>query len=295
MTNEPDLDPNTLATFGVLDAEQPPSSVKEAIMAKSAEIVRPMLEPALALDVFGRCVDGLAGLLNTISTDQWTRPVAAYDWRVHELVAHLAAVERYTARVLSLDTTFDDGDTRDHLGVGPAMRAQLLVGNGSATAAAWSKQALDTVVRLRRGEGLTEGLLQFHVWSFTFESLLVARSFEIWTHSDDIRRALGQPVDAPAPADLRTMSIASVNSLELLVPLLSKRPAMPSTRVVLTGPGGGTFDLGRGDRQLTVVTGVVDYCRLAARRETIETIEFDIEGDEELARDLVKACQAVAV
>jgi uncharacterized protein (TIGR03083 family) len=295
MTPEPDLDPTIVAAFGLLDAERPPVSVKDAILEKSAATVRPMMEPAPALDVFGRCVDALSTILGSIPTDGWNRPVDAYEWTVHELVAHLATVERYTAGVLSLNTPLEDGDVRDHLGIGPAMRADLLDGTGSATAEVWSQQAHDTVARLRRGEGSTDGLLQFHIWPFNYESLLIARSFEIWTHGDDIRRALGRGVESPAHADLRTMSIASVNSLELLVPLMSNRPTMPSTRVVLTGPGGGTFDLGRGERQLTVVAGVVDYCRLAARRATLETIDFNIEGDEQLAHDLVKASQAVSL
>ena len=60
-----------------------------------------------------------------------------------------------------------------------------------------------------------------------------------------------------------------------------------TVRIVLTGPGGGTWDqaleLGEapGDPEATVVLDVVDYCRLAARRvDAPISSHAVIDGDE---------------
>ena len=86
----------------------------------------------------------------------------------------------------------------------------------------------------------------------------------------------------------------SVGTLPLLVPTeLVKGPA----RIVLTGPGGGTFDLdGPGTvRTVTLVADIVDYCRTAARRIDIEELPKIVEGDRDQAHALLTAARVLAV
>ena len=69
-----------------------------------------------------------------------------------------------------------------------------------------------------------------------------------------------------------------------------------TARIVLTGPGGGTWDtalgLGEtpGEPDATLVLDVVDYCRLAARRLAPDEVRFTAEGDEVLARQMLERC-----
>jgi hypothetical protein len=66
-----------------------------------------------------------------------------------------------------------------------------------------------------------------------------------------------------------------------------------TARIVLTGPGGGTWDqplgLGEtaGEPDTTLVLDVVDYCRLAARRLTPDDVTVTVEGDAALARQVL--------
>jgi hypothetical protein len=135
-------------------------------------------------------------------------------------------------------------------------------------------------------------------------TLFVVRAFELWTHADDVRRAVGRPLDQPPPAALRTMADRAVRGLPGLLLLSGVEPPPVPVRVVLTGQGGRTWDIdldlsGRPDAELgapatTVVCDIVDYCRLASRRIAVDELDVDVLGDRGLGRQLLVAAQAIA-
>ena len=71
-------------------------------------------------------------------------------------------------------------------------------------------------------------------------------------------------------------------------------------RVVLTGDGGGDWVIGaRTDAppvhpDVTITADVLDFCLLTAERITPAEMEYSVEGDPGLARDLVGAAAAFA-
>jgi uncharacterized protein (TIGR03083 family) len=289
-----DVDASIVIALGRIDAEPAPTSVRAAVLRAASDEPRPGMVPMPPLEVLAVCIDDLDDVLSGLDDDDWLQRAAPYDWSVAQLVAHVAAVDRYMSAVLGLAPRTDDPDHRDHLAVGSAYRTSLLRGTTRELHRAWRATAMETLARLRAGDGpAADDVVEFHVWPFTLDTLLVARSFELWTHADDIRRAVGRPVASPPPSALRCMSAASVQSLPLLVPAVAARRVVGGARVVLTGPGGGTFDIGIGQRAVTLVADVVDYCRVVARRAGASAIEVD--GDVALAADLVAAAQAIAM
>jgi uncharacterized protein (TIGR03083 family) len=133
----------------------------------------------------------------------------------------------------------------------------------------------------------------FHYLDTSLSTVLIARVFEIWTHDEDIRRATGRPAVAPDAARLARMSRIAVPSMPLGLALDGAVVAGRTARIVLTGPGGGTWDqaltLGEtaGEPDATLVLDVVDYCRLAARRLDPDDVDVTVEGDAELARQVL--------
>lgn len=298
--HEPAHPTELIELLATLDAEPAPASVRDAVLVGVRRAPHVPVAPMPPLDVFEHCVDALGQVLDEVlddppaAADPFDRRVDAYGWTVAELIHHLVAIERYTRSALGLEPDEGDPDRLDHLAVGRALRAELARRPTSDAIHTWRADALATIDALRAGRGPAPGsVVQLHQWPFGVDSLLIVRSFELWTHADDVRRATGRRLDAPPPAALRAMSTASVQSLPLLASVLAGRQQMPGVRVVLTGAGGGTHDIGDGPRATTVVADVVDYCRLVARR--VDASVFAVEGDPTITEDLVAAAQAFAM
>lgn len=289
------------ALLGESLATTPPAELRDRVLgAATSRSAAPRVTPSTPLEVFEHQVAGLRALLASLEPSEWTADAAPYAWTVHGLVAHLLVIERYTAQQLGFDRAGGYEPDEDHLALGAdEIRHELTRAPGD-TADAWDRSAGATIARLRADPEMDAGQqLIMHGWPFTVGSVLIARGFEVWTHADDIRRAVGRPLTLPSAADLGAMSSFSVASLPLLVPIVDPRVPVGPSRVVLTGAGGGTFDLpgahGEGGRQVTVVADVVDYCRVVARRIAPDELESTIEGDGQLAGALLAAARVFAM
>ncbi|NUO98110.1 MAG: hypothetical protein HOW59_09290, partial [Nonomuraea sp.] len=119
---------------------------------------------------------------------------------------------------------------------------------------------------------------------------MVQRTFETWTHADDIRAATGRTPEPPRGEHVRLIAEFGL----ALLPRALKGPRRDvSATVVLTGPGGGTWTVplspASGRVAALVSAEAVDFCRLMAGRRPPATFPYAAEGDPALARDLVHA------
>ncbi len=288
-------------TVAALDANlraAPPSSLGLRILHEAGSRPPTLAEPSPAVDLLSHQVAALADLLDQLNPHDWRLTAHPYEWTVHGLVAHLAVIEQYTAAVLGLGVDAPLGE--DHLHIGADRIARLLESPPDVTVEDWRLGAERIVEAIRAGQGPTlDTVVSFHQWSISVEGLLIVRAFETWTHADDIRRAAGRQLWTPEASDLRTMSAFSVSTLPFLLADVAP-DALHNARVVLTGDGGGTFNLG--DRaidpegsQFTLVTDVLDYCHRVAGRVEPEDLVFSVEGDLDLARQLLSVASAFAV
>ena len=127
---------------------------------------------------------------------------------------------------------------------------------------------------------------------------LAIRAFELWTHDDDIRVALGRDVEAPSESELAVMSDVAVG---FLPGCLATRgvEARGAARVVLTGGGGGDWMVSLDGREhvmpeVTLTMDVVAYCRLVADRVTPADCGAIVEGDVEFGRQILECAGALA-
>lgn len=295
-----------LAALAETVAVAPPPALRDRVVAEIGRRPRAGAEPATGPDLYRSRVAVLYRLLGELAGEDWSAVVAPYGWTVHRLVAHLVLIEEYTARQLGLtgDAPLPPGEasTGDHLGLGAGQADDLAAGPPDATVERWW-----AAVGLIAGHVGSVGFdpaapVSLHQWPFDAATALVARSFELWTHGDDIRRATGLPLEDVPAAELRTMSSTSVEGLPLLLALqpppngAGPPVVLSPTRLVLTGPGGGTFDLGGpGPWANLLVADVVDYCRVVSRRLAPEALMATREGDERLLASLLVASQAIAM
>lgn len=258
--------------------------------------------PTSRVEAYADQVAALSRLLDRVPADAWDNAVAAYPWRVRDLVAHLVAVEAYTASFLDFEPYDVSPELElDHLAMTEATIERSRALPVDEVVAEWRRLAERSVERLRSfDDQALEAPMPLHGLPFGRTAGAVARAFEIWTHADDIREAIGEPRDEPAPAVLHCMASASVGSLSLAVLGLDEPPGPANAHVVLTGRGGGTWDLvlpgaTPGEPDVTLVADVVDYCRVVARRLDVDDLAMVTEGDADLAVTLLKASQFVAV
>jgi hypothetical protein len=132
--------------------------------------------------------------------------------------------------------------------------------------------------------------------------LLVVRAFELWVHDNDIRRAVGRPPSVPGPPVLHLMSDLAARML----PYAAVRTGLPATDVhlVLTGPGGGTWDVaidpaeggpGPGQEDVAIVTDAVGFCLLAANRVTADDLDLHVTGASGRAAGVLAAASTLAL
>jgi uncharacterized protein (TIGR03083 family) len=288
---------HVVALLGEDVATAPPPSVRQAVLDDVRARGRGRsIDPSSPTEAYVHQAADTAAAFTSVPDDAWSRQASPYEWSLHGLVAHLLQVERYFERTLGVAQGPAQPGEVDHLQLGAAEIEAELQRPPRETLDDWRA----TVARIsaRLGELDLDRSVTFHQWPFSLRSLFVARAFELWTHADDTRRALGQGVVAPHAADAAVMSDTSVRSLSLAIHVVSQHVPDGSARVVLTGDGGGTWDLqlGAGGGELvTIVADVVDYCRLAARRFEPETIPATIDGDRAVALDLLRAATIIAV
>jgi uncharacterized protein (TIGR03083 family) len=133
------------------------------------------------------------------------------------------------------------------------------------------------------------------------DSVLLTRAFEIWTHADDIRRELGRPAVHPEPVTLHRMANMSVTATPIGLEVIGRAHRGKSARVVLTGPGGGSWLIPLGMSEVAepadvvVTLDTVDWCLLVAERIAPDALAYEATGDSSLVPDLVAAASAFAM
>jgi uncharacterized protein (TIGR03083 family) len=288
-----------LGQLAALVADAPPSDLRTDLLSAARTRRAPgasLLEvgEVSSVEAFVRTITALDDLLGELSPGDWAAPTIE-GWTVKGLATHLVAIEEYFGRQLGLWAAPVDVDLEaDHLGMTRELVASWSDRPPAEVLARWRQLTAATTAHLRAlDRSAMRRPFHFHYLDTTLSTVLITRVFEIWTHDEDIRRATGRTPVAPDAERLRRMSRVAVPSMAFALALGGNEAAGRTARIVLTGPGGGTWDqaLGLGEEagepEATLVVDVVDYCRLAARRLDPEQVEVVVEGDAALARQVL--------
>jgi uncharacterized protein (TIGR03083 family) len=171
------------------------------------------------------------------------------------------------------------------------------------------RPAAQTRAEWRRAAGRTLDLIcafgdpgaevAVHGMRLRLGALLVVRAFELWTHDNDIRRATGLPPSVPDASTLRLMTGLAARSLPHGAARTGLREPV-NVRLVLTGPGGGTWEVALGQGlsdpdHVGIVTDAVGFCRLAANRVAPADLDLYVTGDPARAAGVLAAATALAL
>ena len=256
--------------------------------------------PISGLASFQSALGQLDRLLNDLGPMDWSRP-ALRDLDVQGLVGHLIGIERDFADVL--EGTRRPAEAGEHIGsTQPAALAQL--GRPPAeTLQQWRQLVARTLGTL--GPQGPHASASYYGITLPLDEVLVVRAFELWLHHEDVRRATRRPLEAPEPAVLARMVALAMQMLHYGLVRAGRLHPRQSVRLVLTGPGGGTWDVPmdgssvgplRGHRpDNLVVVDAASFCRVVGNRETLGTTAKAVRGDPDLAADLFVGAAELAL
>lgn len=300
-------DDEVLGLLATTVAATPPPALVGRILA-SADRARPAGQPIDALGG-GRRADPAAAYIQTVGElDEVLASVDAdatiqpYGWTAAQLMAHLLEVELYFGRQLGLwEHHVDESLENDHLAMTAAAVGAATVDDFTELVGRWRRVSSDIG---RHVGALDDARLQqrvkFHMLDSRLSTVLVVRVFEVWTHTEDLCRASRRRPPTLDAARLRLMTEAAVGAIPLGMLLAGIDRGAHTARVVLTGPGGGTWNqplqigLEPGDPTVTIVAGAVDFCRLAAQRIRPDDLAAEVEGPLELAADVLRGASVFA-
>lgn len=290
---EPDLD--------VLPAGLRDRVLGASWQARSAGRSMPDVAVISPDEAFSRTADALDGTLGSLAQEVWHRPVLR-GLNVQCLIGHLIGVERDLGLSLAGDLEVARADHAES--TWPAAIAQA--GRPfDETRTDWRRAANRTLELVRARDNLTDEVA-LHGLRLPLGALLIARAFELWTHDEDIRRVAGLPLTEPDPPTLRLMTELAAGLLPHAVTRMGQHePA--SVHLVLTGPGGGTWDVAVGEEAavvtsdrpasaaVSVIADAVGFCRLVANRTGPAELRPQLTGDPRRIAGILAAASSLAL
>jgi uncharacterized protein (TIGR03083 family) len=282
------------------DAVDAAAGLRERVVGAATSARRPgqEIDPPSRIsgaEVFARIVERLGNLLGALAPDEWARPTPHYD-ALQLLVGHLVGVE--DAFLTVLDGGADPVAGSDHRAMTEGAIAAQRHRDPARTLADWRDRTTRSVALVRATDAATP--VGFYGTTMPLDDLLVARAFEMWTHEEDVRRATGREVEAPDPETLARMVGLAIRLLPLGTALAGRDQPDRTARLVLTGPGGGTWDVnldGSTEPRAADARVVVDaawFCRVVGDRADGSRAGALVDGAAAVATDLLVGASALA-
>ena len=276
-------------------AAAPPADLRAMVMQR-ALVSRPAGQsvertvPCPPAEGFERTIADLYELLRSLTEAEWNAPAHDEHGRVRDLVAHLVGVERLSVRWLDPDDQMPI--VLDHVAATRPVVAELAELPVDHLLDAWHEAV--RAVAAAAAANQPDRRVTFHDISTDVAGFLITRTFELWAHAMDISLATGRPMLELDPERMLTLSDRLMGAVPQALAYRGTAAPQRTVRFVLTGPGGGCYDVALhageapGAPAVTIVADTLELCRVAARRLRPAELAKTIEGDRRLA-DLVLA------
>jgi uncharacterized protein (TIGR03083 family) len=256
------------------------------------------------IDVWWRAVDDFLGLLEEVPAEQWSTPTDLAGWDVRAVASHTAHLESILAG--APEESAEVGEPPHITGlmglyteIGVVNRREaspdeIINEIRSATTARHTALLADPPTD---GSAKPEAIFGGVPWDW--ETLLRNRPLDIWTHEQDVRRAIGRPGNLDSPPAQHTADYL----IEAFGYVLAKKVGAPAGTVAVlavegSAPAAYTVnDIGRGERlpeiptdaDVTLTMDRESFIVLAGGRRAPAPGAVRIEGDQELGQRVVAA------
>jgi uncharacterized protein (TIGR03083 family) len=284
---DPDISPELGALLDSINEQPPSTDVADVVRAALAARAALPLQPAPGGDevaAFGRAVDDVRRTLGSLAEAHWALP-AVNGLTVGELVGHLIGTQQAMAAELGLSASTSHSDDHIEMTRHAVDAARSMTPMEAADAFANASRVVTRHLATLSPDGLSAPA-RFGPVTADVRFLLIGRVFELWTHDNDLRAAVGMPRVEPDRERLWMMTRAAMPFVRLL--------SNPALRVVLTGPGGGVWPA-EGDEVGEVVADSAAFCRRIANRISVRDVRAEVSGDAGAANAMLEAIAALAL
>ena len=298
-----------------LVVEAPPDWLRSSVFANALTRRRakqPLraTQPTGPVAGFIATIDQFRNLLKGLDPRDWVRPLLSVGpgadtvdgWTIKDLVSHLIAIESYFGAAIGLAPwVAPEGTEADHRAMTMATIAEMHGHSYEVVFRTWNERVEALRARL---EVLTVGELsqrtRLHSLHLPLHQILTIRTFEVWTHVEDVARTIGLPPPGLDEGRLPAMTAFAVGLVPFGLALNQLPHSGKTARIVLTGIGGGAFDQAlawgehAGEPDVVLIADAVDFCRLAAKRLFPCELRHQGEGEVGLVADILVGCAVLA-
>lgn len=238
--------------------------------------------------------NALAGLLETIPDQEWTRPTQFKGWTINDVVIHLHAGDLLAATSVKDAAAF----AAMHAEI-RAKRASGLSGieenrqrigpvGGQALLRRWRAQLGELCTLLAAKD--PDARLKWAGPDMGVRMFTTARQMEVWAHGQEIYDILGQ--DRVATDRLKSIAVIGVRTYGWTfanrgVPVPGEPPY-----VALTGPSGDTWEWNPPSRDNAVTGSALEFCQVVTQVRNIADTQLQVTG--EPARHWMEVAQCFA-
>jgi uncharacterized protein (TIGR03083 family) len=286
----------TAAWLGASEAMAAPASLRADVLAR-ARARRSV--PDAAARTYLASTERLGETFRALTSDKYGDPTPN-GLGARDLVVHLAAQESMLAQAIDRtvvpDIDASDIDVRTDAFIERYRDATL-----DEVTRIW-RSSVDEVAVWAADPATRDTTVPWIGLDMPRDNFLVARAFENWIHRDDLRRVQGLDGEPPPADEIHEMAELSMRTLPFALLVTERAHPGKVARIVLTGPGGGEWTCSMGGARppegaipdVTITTDVVDWCLVAGERLAPADLALRVDGDAELAGDLVAAAPAFA-
>lgn len=255
----------------------------------------PEIQEISPVEAFSRAADALYQTLRELPAEAWRRP-SIRELDVQGLMGHLIGVEHDMQRALAGDAA---AGKAEHVASTQAAAERQAGRPPEQTLDEWHGAIGRTLARVA-AVGDLGVVIALHGVRLPLAAGLVGRAFELWTHENDIRGATGLQATVPDAPTLVQMTRLAATLLPFAA-IGSGLSGPARLHLVLTGPGGGTWDIQVGaevppvPNRVSIVANAVRFCRLVGNRADPAGIGAHITGDHRTAMGILAAAAKLAL
>ncbi len=245
------------------------------------------IDPVL-VDLAGE-VASIDMLLQSLSSNDWSKQTPAPGWNVADQVIHLGLFDRRAQWSMTEPDRFQD-DMRDLMtkgGVEVIHDAERH--RSSQELLTWWREGAAALANASRSLDLSARCVWYGP-PMSARSMLTARLMETWAHGYDIADAVGEVM--PATDRLRHVAHIGVGARRFAFAANKREMPEGDVFVELTAPSGAVWTWGESSATNSVKGDALNFCLAVTQRRHIDDCDLDVQGS--LAVEWMSIAQAFA-